>query len=111
MQRDVKRLLRPGLDGTEVYRALDELVREHPLLSDTGLIHHGGHAIGLRIHEMPDINLDRGGPLEPGNVICIEPGGYFDAARYGVRLENMYLITETGCENLCPGELELPQCG
>jgi Xaa-Pro aminopeptidase len=36
-------------------------------------------------------------------VICIEPGGYFAAARYGVRLENMYLISENGCEDLCGG--------
>jgi Xaa-Pro aminopeptidase len=110
IQSEAASLLRPGIDGCQVYRALDEMIREHPLLADGGLIHHGGHAIGLRSHEMPDINLQRGGILEPGNVICIEPGGYFEAARYGVRLENMYLITESGCENLCPGKLELIVC-
>ena len=56
---------------------------------------------------MPDINRDRGGTLEPGMVICIEPGGYFEAARYGVRLENMYLITDTGAENLSEYPLQL----
>jgi len=110
VQNEVANLLRPGIDGTQIYRALDEMIREYPPLADSGLIHHGGHAIGLRSHEMPDINLQRGGTLEAGNVICIEPGGYFDAARYGVRLENMYLITESGCENLCEGELELIAC-
>ena len=95
----------------DVYRSMDEMVRHFPLLSDTGLTHHGGHAIGLRPHEMPDINLARGGLLEPGNIICIEPGGYFPEARFGVRLENMYLITEDGCENLCPGDIKLIRCG
>jgi Xaa-Pro aminopeptidase len=87
------------------------MIREHPRLADEGLIHHGGHAIGLRIHEMPDVNLERGGTLEAGNVVCIEPGGYFAEARFGVRLENMYLVTEDGCEDLCPGEVELHICG
>jgi len=104
-------ILKPGVDGVEVFAALDELIREHPPLTDTGLIHHGGHAIGLRAHEMPDINRERGGRLEPGNVICIEPGGYFPAARYGVRLENMYLVTEEGSENLCKDTIEFHVCG
>jgi Xaa-Pro aminopeptidase len=110
VQREAAKLLKPGVDGSLVYQAMDELIRQHPPLADQGLIHHGGHAIGLRAHEMPDINLDRGGVLEPGNVICLEPGGYVDEARLGVRLENMYLITESGCEDLCPGQVELYVC-
>ena len=111
LQKRIPQLLRPGVDGSEVFRSLDEMIREHPPLADQGLVHHGGHASGLRAHEMPDINRDRGGKLEPGNVICVEPGGYFDEARQGVRLENMYLITADGCEDLCAGEVELHRCG
>ena len=103
-------LLRPGVDSREIYRAMDEMIREYPLLADEGLTHHGGHCIGLRAHEMPDVNPNRGGVLEAGNVVCLEPGGYTSAARFGVRLENTYLITETGAENLCPGPLELICC-
>ena len=104
---EVAGLLKPGVDGKEVFTAVDDLLRQHPPLADSGIPHHGGHAIGLRNHEMPDINRNRGGTLEVGNVICVEPGGYFDEARYGVRLENMYLITPDGCEDLCdpPGGL------
>jgi Xaa-Pro aminopeptidase len=111
VQTEVCKLLRPGIDGMVVYRLMDEMIRQYPPLADIGLIHHGGHAIGLRAHELPDVNLARGGMLETANIICIEPGGYCAEARYGVRLENMYLITETGCENLCPGEMQLVQCG
>jgi Xaa-Pro aminopeptidase len=110
VQRETPALLKPGVDGQQVFQALDEMIRQHPRLGAQGLIHHGGHAIGLRSHEMPDINPDRGGKLEPGQVICIEPGGYYPEARFGVRLENMYLITEKGCEDLCPGEVELHEC-
>ena len=90
-----------------MWRALDAQIREHPTLADTGLVHHGGHAIGLRAHEMPDLNRDRGGTLEVGNVVSVEPGGYADALNYGVRIENMYLITESGAENLSEYPMEI----
>jgi Xaa-Pro aminopeptidase len=76
-------------------------------LRDTGLTHHGGHGIGLRAHEAPDINPDRGGILEAGNVVCVEPGGYTADLNAGVRLENTYLITESGCENLSEYPLDV----
>lgn len=100
VQREVAQLLRPGLNGTALWRMLDARVREHPALADSGLVHHAGHGVGLRAHEAPDLNRDREGVLEPGNIVSVEPGGYTTAARYGVRIENMYLITETGAENL-----------
>jgi Xaa-Pro aminopeptidase len=100
IQRQAPSLLRPGAEGRDIWRTLDKWIREHPALAESGLIHHGGHSIGLHLHEMPDLNKDRGGILEAGNVLSVEPGGYTEAARYGARIENMYLITETGVENL-----------
>ncbi|MEP7292469.1 MAG: Xaa-Pro peptidase family protein [Chloroflexota bacterium] len=96
----VPELLKPGVDGIEVWQKVDALVREHPALAASGLTHHAGHNLGLRAHEMPDLNPDRGGILQVGNVVTLEPGAYMKEARQGVRLENMYLITETGVENL-----------
>ena len=89
-----------ALRKLEIARIVDALIREHPALAEKGLTHHAGHGIGLRAHEMPDLNPERGGKLEVGQIITCEPGGYPDAARGGVRLENMYLITENGAENL-----------
>ena len=100
IQREVAGLLKLGLKGTDLWRFLDGRIREHPALAQSGLIHHAGHGVGLRAHEAPDLNRDREGTLEPGNVVSVEPGGYTDAARYGARIENMYLITETGAETL-----------
>ena len=100
VQTDIGLMLRPGLKGTEIWKFLDARIREHPALSQSGLVHHGGHGVGLRAHEAPDVNRDREGTLAIGNVISIEPGGYTEAAHFGVRIENMYLITENGAENL-----------
>ena len=100
IHQHVPSLLRAGVDGRDVWREADRLIREHPALAKDGLIHHAGHNIGLRAHELPDLNRDRGGVLEVGNVVTFEPGGYPVEARHGVRLENIYLITETGPENL-----------
>lgn len=107
----VPELLVPGADGIAVWNAVDAMIREHPALAAGGLVHHAGHALGLRAHEMPDLNVDRGGRLEVGNVISVEPGGYADAARYGVRLENTYLITENGVENLSVYPMSLRPTG
>ncbi|MCL4506979.1 MAG: Xaa-Pro peptidase family protein [Chloroflexi bacterium] len=100
IQRNLVTLLKPGLRGTELWKILDRQIREHPALADFGLVHHAGHGVGLRAHEAPDLNRDREGILEPGNIISVEPGAYVAEARSGVRIENMYLITETGAENL-----------
>ena len=100
IQRDMLNVLRPGLRGTELWRIIDERIRAHPALAGDGFVHHAGHGVGLRAHEAPDLNRDREGILEPGNIVSVEPGGYADAARYGARLENMYLITKTGAQNL-----------
>ena len=100
VQDSVPSLLKPGARGTEIWRALDEQIREHPALADSGLVHHAGHGIGIRMHEPPDLNRDREGILRVGDVVCVEPGGYTPEARLGARIENTYLVTEFGAENL-----------
>ena len=99
--------LRPGKDGSECAIAMDAYIREHPKLADVGLVHHAGHNVGLRAHQMPDLNKERGGKLRIGNVVSVEPGAYIPEVRAGVRLENMYLITEDGLENMSPYPMEL----
>ncbi|MEE3258183.1 MAG: M24 family metallopeptidase, partial [Candidatus Latescibacterota bacterium] len=99
--------LQPGKDGSECAVAMDAHIREHPKLMDVGLGHHAGHNVGLRAHQMPDLNKERGGTLRVGNVVSVEPGAYIPEVRAGVRLENMYLITADGLENLSPYPMEL----
>ena len=97
---DIPNLVKPGSRGTALWQTLDARIREHPHLSDIGLIHHAGHGVGLRAHEPPDLNRDREGILEIGTVFSCEPGAYSPALNGGIRLENTFLVTETGVENL-----------
>jgi Xaa-Pro aminopeptidase len=62
------------------------------------MTHGTGHGIGLDVHEPP--LLDRAGPeLVVGDALTIEPGLYSRAVG-GVRVEDMVIVTDTGCENL-----------
>lgn len=62
------------------------------------MTHGTGHGVGLEVHEPP--LLDRGGPaLVVGDCLTIEPGLYSRAIG-GVRLEDMVIVREDGCDNL-----------
>ncbi|MBI2300226.1 MAG: aminopeptidase P family protein [Armatimonadetes bacterium] len=99
--------LKPGVRGTELWAWMDARIREHPHLADAGLIHHAGHGVGLRAHTAPDLNRDREGVLQEGDVVSVEPGAYTDALRAGVRVENTFLITADGCMLLSEHPLTL----
>jgi Xaa-Pro dipeptidase len=105
--REVPNRLKPGMRGTQLWHWIDGRLREHPHLRDVGYLHHGGHAVGVRGHEQPDLNRDREGIMEPGVVVSCEPGAYTPELNAGIRLENTFLITENGCELLSDYPLSL----
>lgn len=68
---------------------------------------HGlGHGVGVEIHELPSLNPSSGAILEVGNIVTNEPGIYLPG-EFGVRIEDMALITEDGYENLTLSEKKL----
>jgi Xaa-Pro aminopeptidase len=96
----VVEMLRPGERCDEIWRAMDRMLREFRPLAALGLVHHGGHGIGLRLHEAPDINPCSTDVLRAGDVICIEPGGYPPEARAGARIERTYRVSAEGARCL-----------
>ncbi|MDP4125816.1 MAG: Xaa-Pro peptidase family protein [Bacillota bacterium] len=87
----------PGRTGKDV----DAVARK--IITDAGYgdyFGHGlGHSVGLAIHEGPNLNMREERVLEPGMVITVEPGIYIPDWG-GVRIEDIVLVTETGCEVL-----------
>ena len=103
----VPELLKPEVHGSDIWRWMDGRIREHPHLREVGLTHHAGHGVGLRAHEGPDLNRDRDDVIRPGDVVSVEPGAYTPELRAGIRLENTFLITGSGCELLSEYPLSL----
>lgn len=66
---------------------------------DNFFVHGLGHAIGLRIHEMPFLGQHTNDTLQTGNVITIEPGLYFPDWG-GVRIEDVVVVEDDGYTNL-----------
>lgn len=90
--------LRPGVSTAQV----DAAARDHIAAAGYGeQFGHGlGHGIGLNVHEEPRLShMITGGRLEAGHVVTIEPGIYLPGVG-GVRIEDDYLVSETGARRL-----------
>jgi Xaa-Pro aminopeptidase len=64
-----------------------------------GFFHGTGHGLGLDIHEAPAFGQRSKNILRAGNVVTVEPGLYYEGMG-GVRLEDVVIVTKTGCKNL-----------
>jgi Xaa-Pro aminopeptidase len=107
VQQDIIALLKPGLPVVEYHEKCDEILQAK--LVELGLMAAGdtdayrrlfphaiSHGLGIDVHEA----LGRPQYFEPGMILMVEPGIYLQDEKFGVRLEDIILITETGNRNL-----------
>jgi Xaa-Pro aminopeptidase len=87
----------PGRTAGDIDEAARSVLKRAGL--DRYFIHSTGHGVGLEIHESPRVAARQKDLLQPGMVITIEPGVYI-GGKYGVRIEDMVLVTERGSEVL-----------
>lgn len=89
--------LRPGLTGREA----DALARSVIAKAGYGdAFGHGlGHGVGLAVHEGPTLSPREAAVLQPSAVVTVEPGIYLPGWG-GVRIEDLVVLTDGGCENL-----------
>lgn len=91
------RAVEPGRPGKEVDGIARSIIEQAGYGDYFG---HGlGHSVGLAIHEGPNLNKREERRLEPGMIVTVEPGIYIPEWG-GVRIEDMVLVTEDGCQVL-----------
>lgn len=102
VQKQALELVKPG---TRV-KDIDQMVKDFLALKGFNLGHSTGHGVGLEIHEAPFINVNNDDILEENMIITIEPGIYIQN-EFGVRIEDMVLVTKEGYEILSNIDKEL----
>lgn len=87
-----------GMTGKE----LDAIARDALTEADLGnYFSHGlGHGIGLQVHEWPRVSHTSDARLPEGACVTIEPGLYVPEDNYGVRIEDIIVLRDDGCEIL-----------
>jgi len=93
-----------GVDGAVIHQRITDHFDQQGYPTkmvrgkQTGFFHGTGHGVGLQIHEAPRISV-RSDILKTNQVVTVEPGLYYPGLG-GIRLEDMVIVREGGCDNL-----------
>ncbi len=98
----------PGVSAEEVDRAARRVITEAGY--GPFFLHRTGHGIGLEEHEHPYVVEGDATPLEEGMAFSVEPGVYLPG-EFGVRLEDVVVVTPDGAERLNHASRDLHRAG
>ena len=88
---------RAGVIGRDIDAAARKVITEAGYGEYFG--HGYGHSLGLEVHESPSPNPSNSNPMPAGALCSAEPGIYLPG-RFGVRIEDVTLITDDGVINI-----------
>jgi Xaa-Pro aminopeptidase len=95
--RAAVRAIRPGVPCRDIDAVARRVIEKAGYGKFFG--HSLGHGLGLEVHESPNFASSCKTPLRPGMVLTVEPGIYLPG-RFGIRIEDVILVTRDGCEVL-----------
>lgn len=90
-------VIRANLTGSYIDAAARDIIKRAGYGENFG--HSLGHGVGVAIHEQPNFAPSYDKEIPEGAVVSVEPGIYLEG-RFGVRIEDLVLVTKTGFENL-----------
>lgn len=103
-QLESMKLIKPGAKCSDIDRCAREIIAD---AGYDGYFGHGlGHSVGLYIHEEPRLSPKCDEILRPGITVTVEPGIYIPG-EFGVRIEDLVVVTEDGYKNFAHSSKEL----
>ena len=103
-QKEALKAVCAGAKNKEVDAVARDIIRDAGFGENFG--HALGHGVGLLVHEAPNLSPRSEDTLQAGNIVTVEPGIYVEDF-CGVRIEDLVLVTENGCENFTKSAKDL----